>query len=394
MTGERDAAHNRSMSTNRPFAPETAAAQALHYLDKETGAVAPPIHPTSTFARDESYELIGGYNYSRYESPTIDLAESIICALEGGAASRLFGSGLAAIQAVFETIKPGSHVVVPRIMYFGAMLWLRRIGGQKRISVDQFDQADIETLRRAIKPGVTSLVWLETPANPTFEVIDIAESARIAHAAGAILGVDGTNAPPCTTQALKYGADIVVHSATKFLNGHSDITGGVVTVAAKDARFEEIHFIRKQQGAVLGAFEAWLLVRGMRTLFVRFERQSNNAMAIAKHFEGHPKVERVIYPGLPSHPGHAIARRQMTGGFGGMLSILTRGGAEEARRVAGGVKVFYPATSLGGVESLIEHRKTVEGPDSLVPPNLLRVSVGIEHVSDLIADLEQALEAI
>ena len=295
---------------------------------------------------------------------------------------------------MFETIKPGSHVVVPRIMYFGALLWLRRIGGQKRISVDQFDQADIETLRRAIKPGVTSLVWLETPANPTFEVIDIAESARIAHAAGAILGVDGTNAPPCTTQALKYGADIVVHSATKFLNGHSDITGGVVTVAAKDARFEEIHFIRKQQGAVLGAFEAWLLVRGMRTLFVRFERQSNNAMAIAKHFEGHPKVERVIYPGLPSHPGHAIARRQMTGGFGGMLSILTRGGAEEARRVAGGVKVFYPATSLGGVESLIEHRKTVEGPDSLVPPNLLRVSVGIEHVSDLIADLEQALEAI
>ena len=382
------------MTTNRPLAPETAAAQALHYLDKETGAVAPPIHPTSTFARDEHYELIGGYNYSRYESPTIDLAESIICRLENGAASRLFGSGLAGIAAVFETLKPGAHVVVPKVMYFGALLWLRRIAAQKGMTIEQFDQADIASLTRAVQTGRTELVWLETPANPTFEVIDIAEAARIAHAAGAVLGVDGTNAPPCTQRPLELGADISFHSATKFLNGHSDMTGGVITVAKKDARFEDIHFIRKQQGAVLGAFEAWLLVRGMRTLFVRFERQSANAMAIARHFEGHPKVERVIYPGLESHPAHRIAKRQMTGGFGGMLSILTKGGAPEAKRVAASVKVFYPATSLGGVESLIEHRKTVEAPDSPIPPNLLRVSVGIEHVSDLIADLEQALESI
>ena len=382
------------MTSNRLLAPETDAAQALHYLDKETGAVAPPIHPSSTFARNEDYDLIGGYNYSRYESPTVDLAESIICRLEGGAASQLFGSGLAAIQAVFETVKPGSHVVVPRIMYFGALLWLRRLAEHKGISIDQFDQANIGTLRQAVKPGRTRLVWLETPANPTFEVVDIREAADIAHNAGALLGVDGTNAPPCTTRALEHGADVITHSATKFLNGHSDITGGVVTVGKKDALFDEIHFIRKQQGAVLGAFEAWLLVRGMRTLFVRFERQSNNAMAIAKHFEGHPKIERVIYPGLPSHPGHAIAKKQMTGGFGGMLSILIKGGTEEAKRVAGNVKVFYPATSLGGVESLIEHRKSVESPDSPVPSNLLRVSVGIEHVSDLIADLEQALESI
>jgi len=382
------------MSTNRPHAPETAAAPALHYLDKETGAVAPPIHPTSTFARDENYQLTGGYNYSRYESPTVDLAEKVICELERGAGSLLFGSGLAAIQAVFETLKPGSHVVAPKIMYFGALLWLRRMAEHKGLIIDQFDQNDIGALRAAVKPGHTKLVWIESPANPTFEVVDIAEAARIAHDAGAILGVDGTNAPPCTTRALEFGADIVTHSATKFLNGHSDITGGVVTCARKDALHEEIHFIRKQQGAVLGAFEAWLLVRGMRTLFVRFERQSSNAMAIARHFEGHPRIARVIYPGLPSHAQHAIAKKQMTGGFGGMLSILVQGGAAEAKRVATAVKVFYPATSLGGVESLIEHRKSVESPDSPVPDNLLRVSVGIEHVSDLIADLEQALEAI
>ena len=382
------------MSSNRPLAPETAAAQALHFQDKETGAVAPPIHPTSTFARREDYELTGGYNYSRYESPTVDLAEAVICRLENGAASRLFGSGLAGMQAVFETLKPGAHVVVPRVMYFGALLWLRRMAQHKGLVISQFDQGDLSTLAPLIQPGKTEMVWLETPANPTFEVVDIAEAARIAHAAGAVLGVDGTNAPPCTQRPLELGADISFHSATKYLNGHSDITGGVVTFAKKDARFEDLHFIRKQQGAVLGAFEAWLLVRGMRTLFVRFERQSANAMAFASHFEKHPKVERVIYPGLPSHPAHAIARRQMTGGFGGMLSILVRGGFEAGKRVAGAVKVIYPATSLGGVESLAEHRKSVEAPDSPIPANLIRFSIGIENVSDLIADLEQALETI
>jgi cystathionine gamma-synthase len=382
------------MSTNRPLAPETAAAQALHFQDKETGAVAPPLHPSTTFARDENYELIGGYNYSRYESPTIDLAEAVICRLEGGAASRLFGSGLAGMQAAFETIKPGAHVVVPKVMYFGALLWLRRMALHKGLTVSQFDQGNIEELRAAVQPGRTEMVWIETPANPTFEVVDIAEAARIAHAAGAVLGVDGTNAPPCTQRPLELGADLSFHSATKYLNGHSDMTGGVVTVARKDARFDDLHFIRKQQGAVLGAFEAWLLVRGMRTLFVRFERQSINAMTLASHFEGHPKIEHVIYPGLPSHKQHDIARRQMTGGFGGMLSILTAGGFEGAKKVASNVKVIYPATSLGGVESLAEHRKSVEAPDSPIPPNLIRLSIGIENVSDLIADLEQALESI
>ena len=384
------------MKTNRPLAPETFTAQAMHFLDKETGAVAPPIHPTSTFARNESYELIGGYNYSRYESPSIDLAESVICKLEGGATSRVFGSGLAGIQAVFETLKPGGHVVVPRIMYFGALLWLRRIAEHKGITLTQFDQADtsLDALRQAVRPGKTEMVWIETPANPTFEVVDIAEAARIAHDAGAVLGVDGTNAPPCTTRAIEHGADIVFHSATKFLNGHSDITGGVVTVKEKGTLLDDMIFTRERGGAVLGAFEAWLLVRGMRTLFVRFERQSENALAIARHFEGHSKIERVIYPGLESHPDHATARKQMTNGYGGMLSILVKGGAAEAKKVAGSCRIFYPATSLGGVESLIEHRKSVESPESPVPDNLIRISVGIEKASDLIADLEQALESI
>lgn len=382
------------MSTNRPLSPETAAAQALHFLDRETGAVAPPVHPTSTFARDEGYELISKYNYSRYESPTINLAEEVIRTLEEGAATRLFATGLAGMAAVFETLKRGDHVIVPRIMYFGALIWLRRLAAEKGFALDQFDQSDMASLRRLVEPGRTTMVWIETPANPTFDVVDIAEAADIAHAAGAVLGVDGTNAPPCTTKALKLGADLVFHSATKFLNGHSDMTGGVVTAREANARLDEITDVRRYAGAALGAFEAWLLVRGMRTLFVRFERQSANALAVARHFEGHRKLERVIYPGLPSHPGHAIARRQMTNGFGGMLSFLVKGGMAEGRRVAGATRVFYPATSLGGVESLIEHRKTVEAPDSPVPDNLIRISIGIENVGDLIADLEQALEAI
>lgn len=380
--------------TNRPLADETDVAQAQHYLDPLTGAVAPPIHPSSTFARREDYEQISQYMYSRYDSPTIGLAESIIRKLEGGAATLVFGSGLAGIAAVFETLKTGEHVVVPRVMYFGALAWLKRLAERKGFSLDQWDQRDIGTLRAAVKPGKTKLVWVESPANPTFEVVDLAQAARIAHDAGAVLGVDGTNAPPCTTKALQFGADVVFHSTTKFLNGHSDMTGGAVTVREKGPLYDDMVFTRERGGAVLGAFEAWLLVRGMRTLFVRFERQSENAMAVARHFEGHPKLERVIYPGLESHPDHAVAKKQMSSGFGGMMSILVKGGTAEGRRVAGACKIFYPATSLGGVESLIEHRKSVESPDSPVPDNLVRISVGIEKASDLIADLEQALESV
>ncbi len=381
--------------TNRPLADETDVAQAQHYLDPLTGAVAPPIHPSSTFARREDYELISQYIYSRYESPTINLAENIICKLEGGAATLLFGSGLAGIAGSVRDHQDrracgrAAHHVFRRARLAEAA---GRAQGFHARSVGSARHRHI--CAAAVKPGKTKLVWVESPANPTFEVVDIVEAARIAHEAGAVLGVDGTNAPPCTTKALQFGADIVFHSATKFLNGHSDITGGAVTVREKGAHHDDMVFTRERGGAVLGAFEAWLLMRGMRTLFVRFERQSENALAIARHFEGHPKLERVIYPGLPSHPDHAVARKQMSNGFGGMLSILVKGGAAEAKRVAGSCRIFYPATSLGGVESLIEHRKSVEAPESPVPDNLIRISVGIEKASDLIADLEQALESM
>jgi cystathionine gamma-synthase len=287
----------------------------------------------------------------------------------------------------------GEHIVAPRIMYHGAQDWLRRIAQKRAIGLTLFDAKDPHALRQAIEPGKTAIVWIETPTNPTWDVIDIADAAAAAHAAGAILGVDGTVSPPVTTRALDLGADIVFHSATKYLNGHSDVTAGILVTGKTDARWEEIKYVRTHVGGVLGAFDSWLLLRGMRTLAIRFERASSNALQIARHLEGHPKLEAVLYPGLASHPGHEIARRQMTNGFGGMLSLCIKGGAAAAKAFATRLKLFVPATSLGGVESLVEHRASVEGPLSQVQPNLLRLSVGIEAVDDLIADVVQALEA-
>jgi cystathionine gamma-synthase len=235
-------------------------------------------------------------------------------------------------------------------------------------------------------------VWIETPTNPTWDVIDIAAAAEAAHAAGARLAVDCTVAPPCTTRALDLGADVVFHSGTKYLGGHSDLTAGVLCVARRDELWDELRLVRSLTGGVIAGFEAWLLIRGLRTLFLRYARASENALAIAEAMQRHPGVAHVLYPGLADHPGHAVAARQMTGGFGGMLSILVHGAEAQARDVARFAQVFIPATSLGGVESLIEHRRAVEGPDSTTPPTLLRLSVGIEDARDLIADLDQALE--
>jgi cystathionine gamma-synthase len=234
-------------------------------------------------------------------------------------------------------------------------------------------------------------VWIETPCNPTWDVIDIAAAAEAAHGAGALLAVDSTVATPVLTRPIELGADLVFHSATKYLNGHGDVLAGVLVTARRDQFWERLHDQRHRAGGVLGAFEAWLLQRGLRTLYLRVGRASDNALAIARHFEGHPKLVAVLYPGLASHPGHGIAQRQMSGGFGGMLSLRLRGGAETALGVAKAVRLFVRATSLGGVESLIEHRASIEGPDSPVPPDLLRLSIGIEDAGDLIADLEQAL---
>jgi cystathionine gamma-synthase len=275
-------------------------------------------------------------------------------------------------------------------MYHGAQSWMRRIAEQRGFTLSFFDQADPKGWEREISAD-TALIWVETPVNPTWDVIDIAAVSSAAHKAGAAVCVDSSVAPPVTTRALSLGADIVFHSASKYLNGHGDILAGVLVTKELDARWIEIAKVRDLSGGVLGAFEAWLLMRGLRTLFLRFERSSTSALTIARHFERHPGVEKVLYPGLASHPGHEIAKRQMTNGFGGMLSLCVRGGDVEAKAVAARLRLFLAAASLGGVESLVEHRASVEGPHGLAPKNLLRLSIGIETPEDLIADLEQAL---
>jgi cystathionine gamma-synthase len=367
-------------------------AQALHYLDPENGAIVPAIQTATTYARGADYEPVAeGITYGRDRNPTYLQAERVLAELEGGADALLFSSGLAAATALFQTLKPGDHVVAPVIMYHGLRDWLNHFTGTWNLDMDFFDVDAPGALEAAIRPGQTRLVWVETPANPTWQVTDIAEAARLAHAVGARLGVDSTVATPLLTRPLELGADFVFHSATKYLNGHSDLIAGALVAAEDDEQWQAVRFQRVHGGAVPGAFEAWLLLRGMRTLHLRVQRACENAMAIARHLQGHQHVVGVFYPGLEDHPGHDIARRQMQGGFGGMLSMLVDGDAERARQVAVSTRVFVPATSLGGVESLIEHRATVEGPASPIPPNLLRLSVGIEHIDDLLTDLDQAL---
>ena len=373
---------------------KTLLAQAGHYIDEQSGGVVPPIMPSVTFARDDSLELIGDYVYSRYDNPTYTQLEKVICELEGGEAALFFASGLAAIAAVFETVDMGEHIAAPKIMYHGTVDWLKRISQKRNLGLTLFHPSDPDGLKDALEPGKTAIVWIESPINPSWDVLDIRRAADEAHAAGAILAVDCTAAPPVTTRALEFGADIVFHSATKYLNGHSDLNAGVLVTREKTPRWDDIIEVRKLTGGLLGTFEAWLLLRGMRTLSIRYERASSNAMKIARFLESHEAIDRVLYPGLPSHPSHDIACRQMSDGFGGMMSVEMKGGAEAARQFVSSVKVFVRATSLGGVESLIEHRRTVEGPHSQVPVNLIRLSVGIEDADELIADLDQALSEL
>jgi len=365
--------------------------QAGHFIDKETGAVVPAIQPSTTFARRENCGLVGKYIYSRNGSPTVDHAEGLICALEEGFETRLFASGMGAATALIETMKTGTRITAPTVMYHGVKTWLLRQQAMRGIDVDFFEANSIDSLSKAVIPGKTAMVWVESPVNPTWDVIDIAAAADIAHEAGAILVVDSTCAPPVISKPLLLGADISFHSATKYLNGHSDVTAGVLTARFASMRWDAVKEAQVGLGATLGSFEAYLLIRGLRTLFLRVEQASRNALAFAKHFENHKRIQAVLYPGLESHAQHKIARKQMIGGFGGMLSVLVKGDEAKTRAITGRLKVFTPATSLGGVESLAEHRKSVEGPNSIVPENLVRFSMGIEDVADLIADLEQAL---
>lgn len=380
------------MGNKSHLTPETISAQALHQIDSMTGGLSPAIHPSSTFVRDENYQLIDArHSYGRDENPGFAVAEKVLAELEGGSAALLFSSGMAAAMAIVQSLQPGDRIVAPKVMYWGLRNWLIKFCEHWGLRLDLFDTADPDALAKTVDQGKTKLVWIETPCNPTWDVIDIAAAAEIAHGVGAWFAVDSTVPTPVLTQPIKHGADIVMHSATKYLNGHCDVIAGALVTAKEDELWERICQIRTEAGAILGSFEAWLLQRGMRTLFLRIRKACESAMAIAEHFEGHANLEAVMYPGLPNHPGHEIARRQMDGGFGGMLSIRIKGGADSALAVVKRCKVFTRATSLGGVESLIEHRYSIEGKRSPIPKDLVRISIGIESVDDLIADLEQAL---
>ena len=380
------------MRNDSLLSPETKNAQGLGQIDGLTGGVTPAIQPSTTFLRDENYQLIDARrSYGRAENPGFEVAENILADLEDGAAALLFSSGMSAAGAVVQSLQPGDRIVAPKVMYWGLRKWLIAFCGKWGLRLDLFDPADPAALERAVGGEATKLLWIESPCNPTWEVIDIAAAAEAAHRAGAWLVVDSTVSTPVLTQPIKLGADAVVHSATKYLNGHCDVVAGAVITARENELFRRIDEIRTEAGAILGSFEAWLLQRGMRTLFLRVRKASESALAIAKRFDGHPRLQAVLYPGLPQHPGHEIAKRQMRGGFGGMLSLRTKGGESAALDIVKRCKLFKRATSLGGVESLIEHRYSIEGASSPVPKNLIRLSVGIECVDDLLADLEQAL---
>jgi cystathionine gamma-synthase len=376
----------------KDLAPETYVAQGMHRPDPITGSLIPPVQPSTTFARDENYQLIAdGHSYTRDENPTYLAAEHMLAQLEGGEEALLFSSGMSAAGAVVQSLQPGDHIVIPKVMYWGLRNWMVDFCKRWGIELDRFDQFDPDELARVVKAGQTALVWIETPSNPTWDIIDIETAAEIAHGAGARLAIDSTVATPVLTRPIEFGADIVMHSATKYLNGHGDVLAGALVTAKKDELWGEIRKVRAELGALPGSFEAWLLQRGMRTLFLRVGHASQSALAIAQHFEGHAGLVAVLYPGLESHPGHEIAKKQMTGGFGGMLSLKVKGGEQGALELARKCEVFVRATSLGGVESLIEHRYSIEGKRSPIPKDLVRLSIGIENLDDLIRDLEQAL---
>ena len=379
--------------SNQKLRPETIAAQSVSHIETHSGAVSPPVFMTTTYARDENYQPRLKENYQRNGSPNLWAVEETVAHLEKGAAALAFASGMAAVAALTETIPQGAHVVAPKVMYYGVRAWLQELEKKGRISLTLCDPSNPGEMAAAITPK-TDLVWIETPVNPTWDVIDIAAAASAAHKVGAILAVDATSLGAVACNPLTLGADIIFHSATKYLNGHSDVLAGMLVTREVNDRWKEIGRLRTITGAPLPPFECWLLLRGLRTLFVRYNQATGNALAIARHFSNHPKIERVLYPGLATQNGHAIAKKQMVGGYGGMLSLLIKSDFEGAKNFCTKLKVIAPATSLGGVETLAEHRKTVEGPTSSLPDNLVRISVGIENVNDLIADIDQALAAI
>jgi cystathionine gamma-synthase len=364
--------------------PATIAASMIGIAGTETGDVAPHVKPATTYAYGQ------GYVYYRDNGPGLTDTEEVLRNLEGGDGALAFASGMAAATSLLIALGPGAHVVAPETMYWFLRNWMIKDARAFGLTVTLYPNGDLDAIASAIRPGETKAVWVETPANPDWSITDIAAAADIAHTAGARLFIDSTVAPPVVTRPLELGADVVMHSATKYLNGHSDVLAGALITREKDDLWEAVHHARAGFGSTLGAFESWLLLRGLRTLDVRMQRHSENAMRVAEAMQENPAVSHVLYPGLPGHPRHDVAAKQMNG-FSGMMSIRLTGGADAAARAVTRTRLFRNATSLGGTESLIEHRGPVEGPDSPTPQDLLRLSVGLENADDLIADLEQAL---
>ncbi len=368
---------------------QTLAIQSTHAKDKTNGAVTMPITLSTTFDREADGTYKSGYVYSRIDNPNRQLLEKSIATLEKGKIGIAFSSGMAAITALFQTLQPGDHLLLPHDVYYTASAMATEVFGAKGIEVEHVVMSDLKAVKKALKKN-TALVWLETPSNPLLNVSDIKEIAKLAHKVGALCAVDNTWPSPVLQQPLSCGADIVMHSTTKYFGGHSDVLGGCLILKKDNELAKELKHIQKLTGAVPSPFECWLITRGIKTLHLRVQQQTKNAKKLAKYLEKHPKIEAVNYPGLKSHPQHKVAKKQMSG-FGAMLSVQVKGSAKKAMQLTGKLKLFTTATSLGGVESLVEHRKSIEGPNSPTPDNLLRISVGLEHIDDLIADWKQAL---
>lgn len=371
---------------------ETLAVHAGDAIDPATGSVVPPIYLSTTFEREPDGGYPAGHVYTRSSNPNRKALESALAQLEGGAEALAFASGSAATHAVFQALAPGDHVVAPHDAYYGTLRQLREIFAGWRLELDVVDMSDLDAVRRSLRPA-TKVVWVETPSNPLLRVVDIARLAELAHSVGARCVVDNTWATPVLQRPFELGADVIMHSTTKYLGGHSDLLGGALVVRAADSFFERLSTLQRIGGAVPSPFDCWLLLRGMRTLPWRMRAHSANANAVAAFLASQPAIEAVHYPGLPSDPGHQIARRQMAD-FGGMMSVSVRGGQNAALELTRRLSLFTRATSLGGTESLIEHRASVEGPGTAAPDNLLRLSIGLENAEDLIEDLRTALKTL
>lgn len=373
------------------YHPDTQAIHAGYQIDDFYGAVAMPIILTTTFERGPDGRFVEGRDiYARSSNPNRRVLEKKLASLEGGQDAAAFSSGQAATMSVFHSLGMGSHVIIPDDIYYGTRVLLEKLYAPWGASFTAVDMTDINRIEAAIQNN-TRLIWIESPSNPSLKVTDIKAVASLAREKNIFCGCDNTWASSYFSQPLSLGVDVVMHSSTKYFGGHSDLTGGCVIWGSNTAMGQKIRDFQTLGGAVPSAFDCWLLYRSLSTYPLRMKKHGENAQQLAEFLESHTAIEKVHYPGLPSNRYHDLASKQMHGGYGGMLSVLVKGGADEALRLASGLRLVCHATSLGGVESLVDHRQTAEGVHSLSPPNLLRVSVGLEHISDLIADFEQAL---